>query len=87
MAARAALIGSLEPGTQSLFQAQGPKALGHPQLLSQATSRELDGKQGCRNVNRCPYVMLVQRAEQWADQRWWLAFVTLNSLVEADLNL
>ena len=30
----------------SLTQVQGPKALGHLLLLSQATSRELDGKQG-----------------------------------------
>ena len=26
---------------------QGPKALGHPRLLSQSTGRELEGKRGC----------------------------------------
>ena len=32
---------------ESPMRVQGLKALGHPLLLSQATSRELDGKQGC----------------------------------------
>ena len=38
-----------KPGASSgsPTRVQGPKAAGHPRLLSQATSRELDGKQGC----------------------------------------
>ena len=31
------------------FPKQVPKALGRPQLLSQATGRELEGKRGCRD--------------------------------------
>ena len=45
---RVELIRSQEPGASSgsLTWVQGPKALGHPRLLSQATSRELGGKWG-----------------------------------------
>ena len=40
-----------KPGASSgsPTQVQGPKALGHPQLLSQATGRDLEGKRGCRD--------------------------------------
>ena len=45
-----------KPGASSgsLTQVQGPKALGHPGLLSQATSRELDGKQGLPGLELAP---------------------------------
>ena len=38
-----------KPGASSVSptRVQGPKALGHPQLLSRATGRELEGKRGC----------------------------------------
>ena len=40
-----------KPGASSgsPTQVQGPKALGRPCLLSQATGRELEGKRGCRD--------------------------------------
>ena len=43
-------IQSQEPGTysRSPMQVQGPKALGNPQLLSKAISRELDGSGAVR---------------------------------------
>ena len=47
---------SQEPGTSSRSptQVQEPKTLGRPQLLSQATSRELDGKWSCSHMgSRC----------------------------------
>ena len=37
----------------------GPQALTHPRLLSQAVSRELDGKKACQDMNRHPYGMLI----------------------------
>ena len=43
----------LKPGARCLFQVYhegaGSQALGHPQLLSQVTSREMDGMWGCRD--------------------------------------
>ena len=38
-----------KPGASSgsPMRVQGPKALGRPRLLSRATGRELEGKQGC----------------------------------------
>ena len=49
--ARTAPNRSQEPGASSGSPTwvQGPKALGHPWLLSQATGRELEGKRGCRD--------------------------------------
>ena len=54
--AGAQLIWSQEPGAsfRSPMWVQGPKALGH-RLLSQATSRELEGKWSSWNMNWCPY--------------------------------
>ena len=45
-----------KPGasSRSLTQVQGHKALGHPGLLSQARSRELDGKQGLPGLELVP---------------------------------
>ena len=56
---RAELIQSEEPGASSGSPTwmQDPMVLGHPQLLSQAISRELEGKWNSRNTNWCPYGM------------------------------
>ena len=42
---------NLKPGASSgsPTRVQGPKALGHPRLLSRATGRELEGKRGCQD--------------------------------------
>ena len=52
-----------KPGFRSLFGSptwvQSPKALGCPQLISQATGRELDGKQGHQDYNWHPYGILL----------------------------
>ena len=50
-------IQSQEPGVSSRSPTwvQGSKALCLPQLCSQATSRELDGKRGRQNRSQCPY--------------------------------
>ena len=55
--ARAELIQSQEPGASSgsPTQVQGAKVLGHPLLLSQATSRKQDGKWSSQET---PYGML-----------------------------
>nr|XP_051692598.1 uncharacterized protein LOC127488259 [Oryctolagus cuniculus]XP_051692599.1 uncharacterized protein LOC127488259 [Oryctolagus cuniculus]XP_051692600.1 uncharacterized protein LOC127488259 [Oryctolagus cuniculus]XP_051692601.1 uncharacterized protein LOC127488259 [Oryctolagus cuniculus] len=49
-------IRSQEPGasSRSSVWVQGPKDLGHPPLLSQATA-ELDRKWSSQDLNRCPY--------------------------------
>ena len=54
-----------KPGASSgsPTRVQGPKALGRPQLLSQATGRELEGKRDCRDYNRCPYEIPVVQGE------------------------
>ena len=46
----------LKPGASSgsPTQVQGPKALGHPRLLSRATGRELDGKTGLPGLEPAP---------------------------------
>ena len=45
---------AMQVQSQEHRQVQGPKALGHPGLLSQATSRELDGKQGLPGLELAP---------------------------------
>ena len=47
--AGAVLIQSQDPGSSSGYptRVQGPRALGHPGLLFQLTSRELNGKWSC----------------------------------------
>ena len=55
--ARAELIWSKEAGASSgsSMRMQGPKALGCPLLLFQATGRELDGNWYCWDMNQCPH--------------------------------
>ena len=53
---------------------QGPKALGRPPLLSQATGRELEGKQGCQNRTgaHMGYLACKARTLTTAQPRWAL---------------
>ena len=58
VSARGRYYADPKPGASSgsPTRVQGPKALGRPRLLSQATGRELEGKRGCRRPHGIPGV-------------------------------
>ena len=62
-------------------QVQGPKALGHPQLLSHVTSRELDGKQSSWDANQHPHGNRYKQGEDLAARlpRWACAYGILET--------
>lgn len=66
---------------------QGPKALGHPVLLSQCTNRKLDGKWKSQDRTQHPYGMLVlSRKDLATSQLHWAPFMSLAHLLHQHLH-
>lgn len=66
---------------------QGPKALGHPVLLSQCTNRKLDGKWKSQDRTQHPYEMLVlSRKDLATSQLHWAPFMSLAHLLHQHLH-